>query len=197
MGPQPITLHVDFTCPFSFLALAVLDQVQQQAAVEPRFVPFEVYPEPEPLPSYDDPAVRRWWDERVLPLADRLGVDLVLPPAWPRTRPALEVLAYAERHGVGQLFFRRAAQAYWQEQQDLTDPEVLAALAANCGLQPRAVKESLTLGTYHDYVADATARAHAMDIAGTPHWNADGLVCEGLPEPHYVLRLLELARDRG
>lgn len=196
MGPQPITLHVDLTCPFSYLALVPLEQVQQQAPVIVRFVPFEVYPEPEPLPSYEDAAVRHWWEQRVLPLAERLGVPLTLPPAWPRTRAALAVLAYAERHDVGQLFFRRAAQAYWQEQQDLADPEVLAALAANCGLQPRAVKEVLTLGTYDDYVADATARAQQLDIVGTPHWNVDGLVCEGLPEPRYVLRLLELARAR-
>lgn len=58
------------------------------------------------------------------------------------TRPAHRVFQYGKRHGRGEELLDRLFTGYFSECRDLADPEVLAGLAAEVGLDRAAAREA-------------------------------------------------------
>lgn len=77
----------------------------------------------------------------------RLARRRLLDFTWPVDRaPRWEVahLAYlvAERHGVGRAYIDAVYRARWYAGSDISDPEVIAAIGAELGLDPAAFREA-------------------------------------------------------
>lgn len=190
-----IEIYTDYVCPYCLLAERIVRPLLRARGLGIRWRPFELRPYPTPTLRVEDPYLPRVWAQSVYPMAERLGVDIVLPAIspQPRTDKAFELFQLAQTHGLGDAYSVRALQAFFQEQRDLGDPEVLVALAEEVGLDPQEARQALDAGTYREAHRQALEHAYReMAITGVPTIVAGDERITGVPD----VRRLEQAFDR-
>jgi predicted DsbA family dithiol-disulfide isomerase len=88
------------------------------------------------------------------------------PDVVPNSMRALRLTEHARAQDRHEPFHNRLMDAYWAEAQDIGDPEVLRALAAEVGVE--GADEVLATDAYADVVRRSTGEAHAVGITGIP-----------------------------
>ena len=89
----------------------------------------------------------------------------------PNSRAALRLTELARAQGKHALTHDRLMQAYWEEGQNIGDPDVLRGLAAELGVEDA---EAAISGDLHgDDVARATSEAHSIGINAIPAFLLD------------------------
>jgi predicted DsbA family dithiol-disulfide isomerase len=136
-----------------------------QATVE--WLPFDLHPEypPEGVPRNPERS------ERTQALFERHGLAYAPPPFAPRSLDALRLTEHARANELHGPFHDRVMDAYWAEGQDIGNRSVLAALAAEVGLE--GAGEVLDGDAYADDVRRSTASAHSLGINGIPAFLLD------------------------
>ncbi|GAA2515889.1 MULTISPECIES: DsbA family protein [Streptomyces] len=114
-------------------------------------------------------------------------------------RPANTVLAHqalrlAKAHDLQGELKERLLSAYFEQGRNLNDPEVIAGLAAEVGLDRDEVLAALREETYLPEVHADQAQAAAYGITGVPFYVLDGrLAVSGAQSPELFLSALERA----
>nr|WP_290443823.1 DsbA family protein [Halomonas sp. Mc5H-6] len=183
---QKIIVYSDYVCPFCLLAEEVLAEATEGLDVDIQWRPFELRPAPVPTLKVEDPYLPKVWREAVYPMAEKLGVPIKLPniSPQPRTDKAFEVFAMAEDHGVGHAYSMATLKAFFQQERDIGDPNVLADIADSVGLERQAVLEALEQGHYRE--RHQAALRHAVDearIQSVPTLIIDGETIQCVPDP--------------
>ena len=131
-------------------------------------MPFELRPEPQPTLRPEGDYLRRAWEQSVYPIARRMGVPIALPAVSPQphTHLAFEGYQYARRHGKGNDYNHRVLEAFFVEGRDIRNPDVLAKLAGEVGLDEQEFSEALRTRKYRE--AHRRALRHAHEEAGVP-----------------------------
>jgi predicted DsbA family dithiol-disulfide isomerase len=187
---KQITIYTDYVCPYCLLAEHIVEEVSQGQDIEITWRPYELRPEPVPTLRVEDPYLPQVWKQSVYPLAERLGVPIKLPAIspQPRTDKAFEVFAMADDQGLGHAFSMGALKAFFQEEKDIGNPEVLADLGAEVGLERESVLNVLANGTYRERHREALRHAHEdMAITSVPTIVVGEQVFRGVPS-HEALR---------
>lgn len=99
------------------------------------------------------------------------GVNMKRPPLIPNTRKAHQATEFAREHGTaGALleFHRAVFYAYWTEEKNIGDADILCDVAAGCGLDSDALRSALADGRYAAEVEDQMQWARAAGITGVP-----------------------------
>jgi predicted DsbA family dithiol-disulfide isomerase len=99
------------------------------------------------------------------------GVEMKRPPLIPSTRKAHEATEFAREHGSVEalLAFHRAVfHAYWTDERNIGDHNVLCDVVASCGLDPLALREALEDGRYAVAVDEQMQWARSAGITGVP-----------------------------
>jgi predicted DsbA family dithiol-disulfide isomerase len=176
-----------------------LARLQAEREVATEWLPYELRPEPVPLPDIAGPEgerFRRNWERGVAPLAERFGVEMRFPPFKPRSRKAHEAAEYAREHGHFEAMRKALFQAYFVDTRDLGDPDVVVDVGATVGLDPRALRAALESGRYTERVAALEGVAARLGISAVPTIVIGDLAVEGV-QPYDVLRrVLEESRAR-
>lgn len=181
---KTVTLYSDYVCPYCLLAEQVLSQVVGDQDITIKWRAFELRPAPVPTLRPEDSYLPTVWENSVYPLAEKLGVEIRLPSQspQPRTAKAFELLAMAQDHGVEHAYSMRVLRAFFQEDLDIGDPDVLSELAAEVGLDRVAAEEALKNGTYRDRHLEALRHAHEdMAISSVPTLVVGDRVFRGVP----------------
>ena len=179
-----ITVYSDYVCPFCLLAEHVLADVIGERDITIHWRAFELRPDPVPTLKPEDPYLPAIWRESVYPLAERLGVPIKLPSLspQPRTAKAFELLALAQDKGLEHQYSMRVMKAFFQEDRDIGDPEILVHLAAEAGLDPDEARQALELGTYAERHKEALHHAREdMAITSVPTIVVGERVFRGTP----------------
>lgn len=154
----------DFVCPFCIvekenLKLA-LEELGQEAKI--RILPFELTEEPkERVDTCHDEKRKEHYKILVEP-AKKLGLDAKFPPdvcPRPYTRLAFEGLFYAEEKGCADAYADAVYRAYFVEEQDIGDLEILCGLAEKVGLDREEYRRALVQGTYTAREKEANAHS--------------------------------------
>jgi predicted DsbA family dithiol-disulfide isomerase len=126
-------------------------------------------------------------------------VSIVLPRVSPQphTGLAFEGFHYAREHGRGDAYNHRMFTAFFQDEEDIGDGDVLARLAAEVGLDAEDFRASLESRRYEG--AQRQALRHAYQEAGitsVPTLVIGDRALAGLPRPDALARIIdeELAR---
>jgi predicted DsbA family dithiol-disulfide isomerase len=109
-------------------------------------------------------------------MASDSGIEMKRPPLIPNTRKAHEATEFAREHsdpsaGSGQalLAFHRAVfRAYWTDERNIGDVDVLCEVASECGLDPSALREALVDGRYAPAVEGQMTWSRAVGVTGVP-----------------------------
>ncbi|MCG7598248.1 DsbA family protein [Halomonas sp. McH1-25] len=191
---KQITIYTDYVCPYCLLAEHIIEEAIQGQDVEINWRPYELRPEPVPTLRVEDPYLPQIWKQSVYPMAERLGVPIKLPAIspQPRTDKAFEVFAMADEQGLGHAFSMRALKAFFQEEKDIGNPEILADLGAEVGLERESVLSALAKGTYRERHREALRHAREdMTITSVPTIVVGKQVFRGVPLPGELRRALE------
>ena len=143
----------DYVCPYCLVAKEALKQALQETGVEANITwqPYELTREPKPqVDTYNDESRRKKYVVLVEP-CKQLGLDMKLPPKVvprPYTRLAFEGWFFACDNGRGDEYNDAVYKAYFIDEQNIGDVEVLTALAEKVGLDGAAFKAALENGTY-------------------------------------------------
>lgn len=191
--PTTIEVFSDFVCPFCYLAEQPLADAVEGRDVQVAWQPFELRPEPTPTLRPEAEYLQPTWERVVYPMAERMGVPIVLPAVSPQpySRLAFEGFAYAEERGLGQRYTERMFRAFFVEQRDIGRPEILVDIATELGLDGDEFRSALDSGRYADAHQRALRRARELEIAVVPTFLIEGQRLEGMPSAESLHRLLD------
>lgn len=145
MSTTPIKIQVwtDFVCPFCLLGESIIEKAIEGLNVEIEWMPFELRPYPTPTLKPEDEYLPRVWKASVYPMAERLGVPIQLPTVSPQpyTRKAFLGLQYAKQQGKGNEYTTAVMKAFFQQNLNIGEDQVLKNILANLGLNPAELDE--------------------------------------------------------
>lgn len=200
--PVKIKIWSDYVCPFCMLAEGPVEEaikdVGAEAEVEVEWMPFELRPHPQPTLRPEDAYLPAIWERAVYPMARRLGVDITLPAVSPQPHTALafEGYQYAAEHGLGTAYNQRMFRAFFQENQDLGQIDVLVALAGEIGLDEAGFRAALTDGVHRDRHQEALREAAAHQVRSVPTILVGDTRIEGVPRPAQLRKAILDAQAR-
>lgn len=175
-----ILFVTDFVCPYCLVAKAALEEALKETGIEAqiRVQPLELTQEPkERVDTYHDEERKKRYQVLVEPAA-ALGLDMKLPPAVcprPYTRLAFEGLFFAEEKGLDSAYADRVYRAYFEEELDIGDQEVLCRIAQKTGLDEGEFRNALTAGTYSQRVRqEVDYSRNELKVSGIPAIYIDG-----------------------
>lgn len=191
--PTTIEVFSDFVCPFCYLAEQLLADAVEGRDMQIAWQPFELRPEPTPTLRPEGDYLQSTWERVIYPMAERMGVPIVLPAVSPQpySRLAFEGFAYADEHGLGQRYTERMFRAFFVEQRDIGRPGVLADIAGELGLDADEFRSTLDTGRYAELQQQALRRAKEMQITAVPTFIVEGRRLEGMPSAEGMHRLLD------
>lgn len=170
----------DYVCPYCLVAKEALRQALEAAEIQAHITwqPLELTPESrERVDTYHDARRRAGYQVLVEPCR-QLGLDMKLPPKVvprPYTRLAFEGWYYACDHGCGEAYNDLVYRAYFLKELDIGQPEVLADLAEEAGLNRQNFLLALAEGIYTDREQEAVRYAReALKPQGVPTIFIDG-----------------------
>lgn len=164
----------DYVCPYCLVAKEALKQALEETGVEAQITwqPYELTVEPKPrVDTYNDTSRKRKYKVLIEP-CKQLGLEMKLPPnvvPRPYTRLAFEGWYFACDQGKGDAYNDRMYKAYFIDEMDIGDIEVLTKLAEELGLDGTAFKQALETGAYTEKEKAAVAYAkNELQPKGVP-----------------------------
>lgn len=170
----PNTLRVDvwsdYVCPFSYLQLPVLEQLQTLygTSIQWSWHAFELRPEPLETPDPCAEHLRMTWSRAVLPMADKRQLHMKIPPVQPHSRKALEAASFARAHGAFGAFNRAVFRAFFEQGQNIGETHILLQLADEAGLDSQALQEALLQEHYSASVLADEGLANDLGLRAVP-----------------------------
>lgn len=101
-------------------------------------------------------------------MKEELGVEIKSGPFGINSRPSLVGAKYAEDQGAGEAYHWSVLRAYWEEEQDISDPAVLRQIAIDIGLDPEGYAHSLAHTGYDSRVDADINLARMYGLTGVP-----------------------------
>jgi predicted DsbA family dithiol-disulfide isomerase len=182
-----ITLEIfsDYVCPYCFLAEEPLRDALSTAGedLDIRWMPFELRPYPTPTLEPEGDYLQTGWARSVFPMAEAMGVPIVLPKVSPQpyTRLAFEGHLFAAAAGKSAEYTHRMFTAFFQDEIDIGNVEALTELAAELGLDAEAFAQSLDEGEYAaEHVRLLRYGTQELQIRAVPTFMVGGLKLEGV-----------------
>lgn len=193
-----IRVYSDYVCPYCFLAEFPLNDAVRGRDVAIEWMPFELRPEPNPTLRPEGDYLQQVWEQSVYPMAEQMGVQMVLPRVSPQphTHLAFEGYQFAKEHGKGNEYNDRMFRAFFQEEQDIGNVDVLTQVANEVGLETAPFRQALESRKYRG--AHQAALRHAveeMKISSVPTFVIGGYVLPGVQSRETLERAIELAQQ--
>lgn len=157
-------------------------------------MPFELRPEPHPTLLPEGEYLQRAWEQRVYPIAQQMGVRIIMPKVSPQPHAhlAFEGYQYAKDHGKGNEYNHRILEAFFVEGRDIGDIAVLTKLVGQVGLNEKEFEEALRNRKYRE--AHRQALRHAYEeagVTGVPMFVIGGQTLTGLQDKETLEAVIE------
>lgn len=159
-----ILFITDYVCPYCLVEKVALEQALEETGLEAKitYQPMELTMEPaERVDTYSDPKRREGYKVLYEPCR-RLALDMKLPPKViprPYTRLAFEGWHYACEKGFGDAYADKMYRAYFIDEKDIGEMDVLVELAESIGLDGKEYRSVLENGIYKEIQKQATMYA--------------------------------------
>ncbi|GAA4899700.1 DsbA family oxidoreductase [Streptomonospora salina] len=191
-----VDVFVDYVCPFCFLAEDAVGELRRRRDVEIDIRPFELRPDPVPTLRPEDDYLPGVWNTSVYPMARRIGVDLSLPTVSPQPRSdkAFMVLQLAAEHGVPEAYSGAMFRAFFQQDRNIGDDEVIIDVAESVGLDRGDVVSALASeDRRRRRRGDQEYAVGTVGISAVPGFRVDGRIAAGVPDADRLTQLVDAA----
>ena len=191
--PIKIQVWTDFVCPFCLLGESIIEKAVEGLNVEIEWMPFELRPYPTPTLKPEDEYLPRVWKASVYPMAERLGVPIKLPTVSPQpyTRKAFLGLQFAKQQGKGNEYATAVMKAFFQQNLNIGEDDVLKNILHTLGLNPAGLDEfvnSPEANAQHDVDLQF---AKQVGIQAVPSLAVGSQFFSGVPSVQALRRVLE------
>ena len=194
-----VQVFSDYVCPYCFLAEGPLDEAVAEfdGAVEVEWMPFELRAYPTPTLAPEGDYLQSGWRDSIYPLAAKMGVHIVLPGVSPQpyTRMAFEGALFARDFGKAGAYNHRMFTAFFQDELDIGDPDVLTECAGELGLDRQDFRDALDARTYKEECGQQLDLGRKIwDVNSVPTFVIDGRL--GIPGMVPKSTLVTLFREQ-
>jgi predicted DsbA family dithiol-disulfide isomerase len=174
--PTEIDIYSDYVCPYCVLFEAVISAAGHDLDIKLNWKPIELRPYPNPTLRPEDDYLPDVWKSSVYPLADALNVSLKLPSVSPQpySRLAHEGARFAESAGKADEYHARIFSAFFQEDSNIGELDVLVGLAGEVGLNSEEFRAALESGRFTSSHNEALREAAELGIHSVPSVFVDG-----------------------
>lgn len=162
-------------------------------------MPFELRPSPARRLRPEDDYLQSAWTGSVYPLAKQMGVAMVLPKISPQpySHLAFEGYQHALEHGKANAYNFRVFEAFFQEEKDIGNLDVLSQLAVEVGLDPDSFQRDLETRKYQEAHQQALYHAnHEARISAVPTFHVGELVLSGLQSKENLEEAMRLQIEK-
>ncbi len=179
-----VEIWSDVVCPFCYIGKRRFEEGLRQfshpEAVEVVWRSFELTPEFRPVPGqdiYQSLAEKkgialeesRRMSDHMAGVAGEVGLDYDFDHTVPaNTFLAHQLIHLGAHHGRQDATKERLFAAYYTEGRDLNDPETLAQLGAEVGLDAAEIRQALAAGIYAEAVRYDEYQAQQIGVRGVP-----------------------------
>jgi predicted DsbA family dithiol-disulfide isomerase len=191
---KEIIIYTDFVCPYCLLLERRLHKIFSNEEVKVTWRAHELRPFPVPTLKIDDEYLPLVWSNSVYPLAEQIGIDIRLPriSPQPRTDKAFEAHLFATDNGVGEIFPIAVMVAFFQQERNIGDIDVLVDIGGEVGLDREALRRALEQGAYGQKHQQALQHAKEVEqIRVVPTIIIGDNRYEGLPSEHWLTQSFE------
>ena len=196
-----VDVFIDYVCPFCFLVEPALEELRRDRDVEVNIRPLELRPAPVPTLRPEDDYLPRIWNDIVYPMADRVGIPVRLPSVspQPRTEKAFLVLQLAHERNIAEAYSHAMFQAFFQDDRNIGDEEVIVDIASSLGLEETSVREAIANPERRrQHQADLAYATETMRITAVPGIIIGGTPRQGTPSATRLKETVDaLATSRG
>jgi predicted DsbA family dithiol-disulfide isomerase len=189
-----IKVYSDYVCPFCLIAESPLREAVQGKDIDIEWMPFELRPYPNPTLRPEDDYLPRVWEQSVYPMAEHYGVKMVLPRVSPQpyTHLAFEGYQYAKEHGKGDAYNHRMLNAFFLEELDIGNIDVLTKLAGEIGLSEVEYRQALETRKYKEAHKQALEQAYQeAGITSVPTMVIGKTVLQGVRSKEALEQVIE------
>ncbi|MBE6007562.1 MAG: DsbA family protein [Sarcina sp.] len=128
----------DYVCPFCYVAKKIFLEAAKDFDVQVEWISFEsTLPDQPREDVFHNMAKKRQYKKEISPYVKKYSIPIHLPPAViprPYTRFAALGGLYAEEHGHREVYDQAVTDAYFLEEADIGQEEVLLSIAEQAGL---------------------------------------------------------------
>ncbi|AIK36574.1 DSBA-like thioredoxin domain protein [Bacillus pseudomycoides] len=190
-----IKVYSDYVCPFCFLGEKPLQEAIQGKDVEVEWMPFELRPYPaERIDPWNEPDKLGMFQSTIMPWAEQMGVDMKLPRLSPHpyTHTAFEGYQFAKEYGKGNEYQHRVFTAFFQEERNIGEIEVLVEIAGEVGLNQEAFRAALENHTYKAAHEKAVHHAYyEQGVQAVPTFIIGNSVVQGVRDKKTLEAVIE------
>ncbi len=163
----------DYICPWCYVGLTRVEQLRDEFDIELEVGAFELRPgiPPEGMSREEASRGRVYppgYLEHLRATAAEAGIEMKRPALVPNTRKAHEATEFAKEHGRLWEIHRALFHAYFEEERNIGDINVLCEIAAGIGLNAGELRLALADGRYAAEVEEQLAWARAAGVTGVP-----------------------------
>jgi predicted DsbA family dithiol-disulfide isomerase len=163
----------DYICPWCYIGLARLERLRSEFEIDFDVNAFELRPgiPPGGISRAEASKGRIYppgYIDNLLATARDAGIDMKRPPLIPNTHKAHETTQFAREHGRVWEIERALFHAYFEEERNIGDIDVLCDVGAGVGLDVAELRRALEDGRYAGTVEQELAWARAAGVTGVP-----------------------------
>ena len=199
-----LTMYADYVCPFCYLGEASLEQYRENRdeplAVE--WQPFDLRggqrgPDGDIDPTVDNGKDEEYYAqarENVERLQEEYDVEMSLSIATDvDSKNAQQAALYVRDEHPGQFedFHERVFDALWRDERDIGDPDVLADIATEVGIDADDLRAAIADDEREAALEERFAAAKQAGITGVPTFAYEGYAARGAVPPDQLQRLVE------
>jgi 2-hydroxychromene-2-carboxylate isomerase len=195
--PAPIDFHFDFSSPYGYLGAELIEALASRHGRTVNWRPVllgVIFKETGGAPLTEVPMKGAYSLHDFARSARFHGVPFRMPSRFPipAQAPSRIVLALRERDAaLAGTVAKALYRAYFVDDQDISDPEVAAAVAGRAGADPAAARAAVDDAVVKDALKREVAQAIAAGVFGSPFVVVDGESFWGVDRFPQVERWLE------
>lgn len=200
MSTPTIDVYVDYVCPFCFLVEPAIEELKRDRDVRVRVRPFELRPDPVPTLRPEDDYLPRVWRDAVYPMAERVGVPVRLPSVspQPRTEKAFLVLQLAQEQGLAEVYSRAMFVAFFQDDRDISDEDVIVDIAETLGMDAASVRKAMSSPErLRQHRVDLAHATKTVGVTVVPGIVINGTLLQGVPSATRLKKAVDAVNTSG
>ncbi len=170
-----IVMFSDYICPFCYVGFETMRRLKPEFDFQLEWRGFQIHPEwpAQGIPidkarEVISPASMAALWKRIDAMAEAVGFSMKPPAVLTNSRAALAATEFARESGRDDALEERIYRAYFNEGANIGDPETVARLAAEAGLDSAEVADAINSPRYEMRLKNNSLTAHQRGVSGVP-----------------------------